>query len=111
MDDLVPITHNLNVLNFTSGVTPFDFTFDWKYDKQDNFPIIGDINNTATIYLDGAVVTTIPSIVPSVVPVLQTAPQTITLPDTGVHEVLLYVSTSGNYDIDLKFQVQIKPLF
>ena len=111
MDDLVPITHILNVLNFTSGGTPFDFTFDWKYDKQDNFPVIGDINNTATIYLDGAVVTTIPSIVPSAVPVLQTGSQTITLPDTDVHEVQVYAITTGGYDIDLKFQVQIKPLF
>ena len=111
LDETTAITHTDNVLNFTSGGTPFDFSFDWKYDKQDNFPTIGDVNSTATIYLDGAVVTTIPSIVPSVVPVLQTGSQTITLPDTNLHEVELYIITTGGFDINLKFQVQIKPLF
>lgn len=111
LDSSVPITHNDNVLAFTTGSTPYDFTFDWKFDKQDTFPIIGDVSSTATVYLDGAVVTTIPAIVAGLAPVVLTGSQTITLPDTNKHEVELSFTTTGSFDIMVKFEVQIKPYF
>ena len=112
LDSAVPITHDDNVLAFTTGSTPYDFTFDWKFDKQGTaFTNIGDVGTTATVYLDGAVVTTIPAIVAGLAPVLLTGSQTITLPDTNKHEVELSFVTTNGYDILVKFEVQIKPYF
>lgn len=114
INDASPIIQQLNILNFTTGVTPYKFTFDWKYDRQTGlggFPSLGDIvaAGDAKVFLDGVLVNTLPSIIPATLQVLGT--QDITLPDTDVHTVKMYFATSSTYEIFTEFEVQLKPLF
>jgi len=114
VDGASAVTQDLNILNFTLGTTPYDFTFDWKYDRQTGsggFAILGDVvaAGDAKVLLDGVLVNTLPSIIPATLQVLGT--QTVTLPDTAVHVVRLFVITSTSYTIFTEFEVQLKPLF
>jgi len=112
--DSSPIQQAENVLNFTSGTSPYIVTFDWKYDRQTSlggFPLLGNIPaaGDAEVLLDGVLVNNLPTITPA--SSLVTGSQSVTLPDTEVHTVKLTLPTSAGYDIFTEFELQIKPLF
>ncbi len=114
VDGASAVTQELNILNFTLGTTPFDVTFDWKYDRQSGgggFPAVGDIPaaGDAKVLLDGVLVNTLPTIAPATLQVLGT--QTITLPDAAVHVVRLFFVTTLSFTMFAEFEVQLKPLF
>jgi hypothetical protein len=112
--DSSPIQQAENVLNFTSGTSPYIITFDWKYDRQTGlggFPILGNIPaaGDAEVLLDGVLVNNLPTITPA--SSLVTGSQSVTLPDTEVHTVKLTLPTDTGYEIFTEFELQIKPLF
>jgi len=112
--DTAPIQQSLNVLNFTTGNSPFLVTFQYKYDRQTNlsiFPQLGDITaaGAAEVLLDGVLVNNIPAIAPGTPQVIGT--QSVTLPDAAVHKVRLTLPTTNLYEIYTEFELQIKPLF
>lgn len=114
VDGASAVTQTLNILNYTLGTSPFDVTFDWKYDRQTGgggFPVLGDITigGAAEVLLDGVLVNNLPTILPATLQVLGT--QTVTLPDTDVHVIRLYLPTTTAYTIFCEFEVQLKPLF
>lgn len=108
-----PVTQNLNILPFTTGTSPYIFSFDWKFDRViggGGFPIIGQVvNGTAQTLLNGVLVNTLPTIVVGFTQVLGS--QSITLPDTAVNTVRIEVTTDQGYVIFSQFEVQIKPLY
>lgn len=113
-DDSSPITQNENIINFTVGATPFDFSFDWKYDRQTGlggFPVTGDILNAgdARVLLDGVLVNTLPTITPATLQVLGN--QSITLPDNGKHIVRIEAPLNSGKTIFTEFEVQLKALY
>ena len=114
LDDSSAIIQDYNILNFTLGTSPYEFSFFWKYLRQNSgsgFPILGDIlaSGDAEVLLDGGLVNTLPTIVPATISI--SGSQTITLPDKAVHVVRLFFPTSTSYVIFCEFEVQIKPIF
>ena len=111
LDETAPIDQQSNVLNFTSGASPFDITLDWKYLRNGQFTILGNITaaGDAEILLDGGLVTTVPAITPATKTV--TGTQLITLIDTNVHTIRLTLPTTTANVIFTEFEVQLKPLF
>jgi len=103
-----------NILNFTFGTSPLIFDLKWKYERDTTgggFPATGDITGAgaAELLLDNVLVTTLPSIAPATP--LATGTEVITLPDTGLHTMLLTLPTTTGEQIFNEFEVQIKPLF
>lgn len=114
LDESAPIQQSENLLAFVTGTTPFDFSFDWKYDRQSGgggFPFAGDVSLTlpATVYFDGVLLNTLPTIIPATLQVLGS--QSITLPDTEKHLIKIGVTPTGGLEIFTQFEVQLKPLF
>lgn len=112
VDNASAVDQNLNILNFTVGVTPYEFTFAYKYLRTGGvFPVLGAVvaAGDAKVLLDGGIVNALPLIGPATLTSLGS--QTILLPDKGVHVVRLFVPTSTGYTIFTEFEVQIKPLF
>ena len=86
----------------------------WKYERDTTgggLPATGDITGAgaAELLLDTILVTTLPSIAPATP--LATGTEVITLPDTGLHTMLLTLPTTTGEQIFNEFEVQIKPLF
>lgn len=113
VDSSSAIDQFLNILNFTTGNTPYEFDFDWKMDNQTGgggFPELGDVDNgTAQVLIDGALVNALPSVVSGTLQV--TGTQTIVLPDTEVHTIKIELGTVGAYTLYTEFEAQLKPLF
>jgi len=117
-DGVSPISQQQNILNFTVGATPYDINITWRYLREvgfpyavANFPNLGNITAAGAvyIYLDGGLITNLPSILPGSQDV--TGTNTITLPDTDVHTIKFTLTTNNGYEIFSEFQVQLKPLF
>lgn len=113
-DPAAPISQNLNVLNFTTGSSPYIFIFNWKYDRQTGlggFPLLGDIPaaGDAEVLLNGVLVNNLPTIAPATLQVLGS--QSITLTNTDVNTIKIYLPTTTGYEIFTQFEVQLKPLF
>ena len=107
------IQQGLNVLNFTTGVSPLIFTVFYKYDRQTalgGFPELGNIPalGDAEILLDGVVVSN-PTIAPSNLQLVGN--ETFTLPGTGISVVKMRVPTTTSYEIFTEFEVQAKPIY
>jgi len=108
------IVSTSNVLNFTFGASPLIFDLKWKYERNTTgggYAAAGDITGAgaAEILLDNVLVTTLPSIAPATP--LATGTAIITLPDTGLHTMLLTLPTTTGEQIFNEFEVQVKPLF
>jgi len=109
------IVSTSNVLNFTVGASPLIFDLKWKYERDTTggatFAFLGDITaaGAAQIQLDNILVNTLPSIAPATP--LATGTEVITLPNTGLHTILLTLPTTSGFDIFNQFEVQVKPLF
>lgn len=107
------IFHSENILNFTTGTTPYLFNFNWWYRRLGGagFPFAGDVSLAfpAEMILDGVVLNTLPTIVPATLTVVGN--QNITLPDTEKHTVRITVTPTGGFAIYTEFEVQLKPLF
>ena len=111
-DSVAAVTHQNNVLSFTAGTSPYQFTLLWKYQRQSAvFPIHGDITaaGAAEVLLNGVLVNTLPTVTPATLQVLGL--QTITLTNTDVNTVKFTLPTTTGFDIFTEFQVQLKPLF
>lgn len=109
LDPAAAIDQENNVLAFTLGNTPFEVSLDWLFLRNGQFTYMGEPNSTAEILLDGALVSTLPTILPASFTV--TGTQLITLPDTEIHTIKLTVNTTTTYEIFTEFQLQLKPLF
>ena len=114
IDDAAQITQNLNILNYTLGVSPYIITFDWKYDRQSGgggFSTIGDITGAgdAEVKLNGVLVNNLPTITPATLQVLGT--QAVTLTNTNTNTILLTLPTSGGFEIKTSFELQLKALY
>ena len=109
LDPAAAIGQDNNVLAFTLGNTPFDISIDWVFIRNGQFTYMGEPSSTAEILLDGALVSTLPTILPASFTV--TGTQLITLPDTDIHTIKLTVDTTTAYEIYTEFQLQLKPLF
>ena len=101
-----------NVLNFTSGTSPYLVRIAWNYERINaSYPVHGAVTGAgaAEVLLNGSLVTTLPAITPATV---QTnALQDITLPDTNINTIKFTVPTTTGFDIFTEFQVQLKPYF
>ena len=114
IDDAAQITQNLNILNYTLGVSHYIITFDWKYDRQSGgggFSTIGDITGAgdAEVKLNGVLVNNLPTITPATLQVLGT--QAVTLTNTNTNTILLTLPTSGGFEIKTSFELQLKALY
>lgn len=105
------VSQSLNILNFTIGTTPYLFNFYWKYIRAVVFPTLGNIPvaGDAKVLLDAVLVNTLPTITPAVNLVIGN--QNITLPDTGIHTIKIFLPTTTGYEIFTEFQAQLKALF
>ena len=108
-----PIDQALNVLNFTTGITPYLITLDYLYVRDPStggFPELGAVASLgdAEILLNGIVISN-PPIAPATTAL--TAFQDFTLTNTDVNTITFRVPTTANYDIFTEFQLQLKPLF
>ena len=113
-NDGAAVSQTANILNFTSGASPLIFGVNWKYERDTTgggFPAAGNITGAgaAELLLDNILVTTLPTITP--VFSLVTGLNNITLPDTGIHTVLLTLPTTTGEQVFNEFEVQLKPLF
>lgn len=98
-----------NILNFTTGNSPYLLNLGWKFDKQGTHSNIGNVvDGTAGIYLDGVLAVSLGTINSG--STFVTGADGITLPTTGVHEIEFRVDTT-NAVLFNRFQCQIKPLF
>lgn len=106
------VSQALNILNFTLGGDPKDFSFIWRYEKTGTYTTLGDpfIGGNTQILLDGVQIADISG---SVGPATTNAVgnQLVSLPDTQVHTVRIEVETSTGFTIFTSFEVQLKPLF
>jgi len=115
--DLFEIGESVNILNFTTGADPLIMSFWYLYNRRvtlGGFPNTGDVvaAGDAQVLLNGALVNTLPAIIPSGgANVYIAASQTITLPDTGVNTILLTLTTSTSRVVFTEFEAQLKPLF
>ena len=115
LSELAGVSHGFNILNYTLGVNPLDFKIFWQYLRTPGghgFPKLGDVvgGGSAEILLDGVVLTNLPTVIPAA-PTVINGFETIPLPDTQKHTVLLRVPTDQGYEIYTEFEVQIKALF
>lgn len=114
-NNIAAVAQTANVLNFTSGASPFTFGLNWKYERETTagatFPTAGNITaiGAAQIQLDSILVSTLPAITPASNFVIGL--NNITLPSTGVHTVLLTLPSTTGFDIYNEFEVQLKPIF
>ena len=117
-DGIAPISQQQNILNFTVGATPFDINITWRYLYEvgvpyavGSFPNLGALtaNGAAYIYLDGVLITNLPTILTTSQDV--TGTNTITLPDTDVHTIKFTLTTNNGYEIYSEFEVQLRALF
>jgi len=116
LDTNQQINRNVNVLNFTTGLSPFIIGFIWAYRRQGgngSFPALGDVTaaGAARVLLNSVLVNTIPAIVPNPAGFAAVGAQSITLPNVDLNTILLTLPTTGGDDINTEFQVQLKPLF
>lgn len=113
VDGSSEIDQFLNILNFTTGNSPYEVDFDWKFDNQTGgggFPELGDVDNgTAQVLLNGVLVNTLPTIVSGTLQVLGS--QQIILTDTLVNTVRLEFETTGFFTLYTEFELQLKSLF
>jgi hypothetical protein len=114
-NNIAAVPQTANVLNFTSGASPYIFGLNWKYERDTTggatFAAGGDIigAGAAQIQLDNILVTTLPTIAPASTFVIGL--NNITLPDTGLHTILLTLPTTTGQQIFNEFEVQLKPIF
>ena len=113
-DELAAITHQNNVLNFTAGTSPYQFSILWTYQRQSGgggYPTYGDITaiGAAESQLNGVTVATYPAITPGLG--FTQGLQVFTLPNTDVNTVKFTLPTTTGFNIFTEFEVQIKPLF
>lgn len=113
LDGTKAVEQSLNVLNFTTGTTPYLITLDYLYSRDTGsggFPELGSVAalGNAEILLNGVVISN-PPIGPATTAL--TAFQDFTLTNTDVNTITFRVPTTANYEIFTEFQLQLKPLF
>ncbi len=110
--ELAAVIHSNNVLNFTTGTTPYQFSIFWTYERfGGGYPTYGDITaaGAAISQLNGVTVGNYPLITPGSASVFGT--QIFTLTNLEVNTVKFTLPTTKGFDIFTEFQVQLKPLF
>jgi len=113
LDSSKEVEQSINVLNFTTGSSPYDIRLDYLYVRDTGtggFPELGSIGaiGDAEILLNGIVVSN-PPIAPSTTNL--TAFQDFTIPDTNLNTITFRVPTTTGYVIFTEFQIQLKPLY
>lgn len=113
LDSTKDVEQALNVLNFTTGTTPYLITLDYLYVRDTGtggFPELGVIGalGDAEILLNGVVISNPPI---NGATTNLTAFQDFTLTDTDVNTITLRVPTTTGYEIFTEFQLQLKPLY
>jgi len=113
-DELAAITHQNNVLNFTAGTSPYEFSILYTYERQSaggGYPVTGELTaaGDAESQLNGVTVANYPLIL-TTTSFLQ-GTQVFTLPNTDVNTIKFTLPTTKGFNIFTEFQVQIKPLF
>lgn len=111
VDGATAVGHTRNILSFTTGTSPYIFEFEWKYDRQVITATLGDVNGTASCYLDTVAQNTLTGVIAGTPPLLVYGTQSITLPDTNKHVIKLHFQTTTLNEIYHEFEVQIKPLY
>ena len=107
-----------NVLNFTSGLSPYQILIPFKFDKFGSYTVNGNVaNNTAELLLNGATAATF-YLATDAAQITSTTTQAtgavaVTLPDTNINTLRLKVQIGGapNLEIFTQFQAQLYPLF
>tara|TARA_R100000654_G_scaffold16619_2_gene34895 strand:+ start:13013 stop:14539 length:1527 start_codon:yes stop_codon:yes gene_type:complete len=101
-----------NVLNFTSGTSPYLVRILWNFERiNSTYPKHGEVTSgsAAQILLNGSVVNNGLSITPTTTQI--SAFQDITLTNTDINTIKFTVPTTTGFDIFTEFQVQLKPYF
>jgi hypothetical protein len=108
------ILQDLNILNFTTGNTPYNIGLNWLWERDSGcggFPNLGNIGlaGDAKLYLNGVLVTSFPAITPATT--LLTGLNTVTLPNTDINVIKFEALLTSGYVIRTEFEVQLKSLY
>lgn len=109
MNPLAPIIQYENTIPALTGTSPFDFQFNWWFERKGVYAEIGTVvNGTAGIYLNNSLYSSIAFI--NDTSNIEFGFNTVTLPSIGVHKIELRVDTTDRV-IRSYFHVELKPLY